>query len=303
MKKYFFFTLMISLQLFAAKKQTVSSEQWTAQYKGNGTLSLIEGYFIGRDNVYSGLNFSHYKYTYKKVDDSYFWGQQMKPAVFLIENSDEKATLKIKPKKGVKAITQFIQIVGSNSNFKTVKISVNKNIEHYVLGIEELAGILIDGNVGKFINTAPAFFNFLVFKNVDTFITPNLDFSFLILGEPDNIVSNAYVDINGDTNTIVVCKEGNLNKLIVKYGIVNSFILAGFDIINDVYTSDLPAVLAAHPPSGKIGFLKARNIAAQGEYDGNWQPTSQIISAAPISKFKVKSDQIVGDGKSLYITK
>ena len=303
MKKFALLIAFFSLSLLAANKQTVSSEQWTAQYKGEGKLSLYEGYTIVRAPIFTGLNFSHYEYIFTNKDDVNFLGEESKIATFFIENSDEKAVLKIKPKKNVKIVTQFIQVIASNSNFKTVKILVKPDNVHYVFGVEEFSGVIIDGNVGKFINTAPTFANVFAFKNVGTFISSSLEFTYLSFGQPDHVVSNAYTDYNGNTNnTIIIFSEGNVNKFIVKRGINNSFILAGADMITDAYTSDMAAIYSNYPPSGKIGLLKAKLISSNGRYKSGWIPLTQIISSE-IKKFKVKQDTIVGENKSVFIMK
>jgi len=246
------------------------------------------------------LTFSHYDYNLSDFT-SEFWGVETPGALFFIENSDDKGILKIKPKKDVVNLTQEIQIVGSNSSFRMIKVLVKKETAHFVFPIER-DGVLIDGDVGKFISKAELFGSSFFFRNVGLLSCPSMYYAEIALGEPDQVVSNAYVDYDGETNTLVTFTQGNAEKIKVKYGINDSHILAGADGIRDVYTKDFSAIYTASPPSGKIAMIKTKIIAGTGEKEhAFWEPAVQII-ASERPKLKLKPEQIVTEGTSVYIT-
>ena len=289
----------VCLPLFAAKVQTVSSAQWIAKYKGKGTLKVFEGKLIRRDEKYNSGVFSHYEYDFWNCTSD-FWGVYQPCAVFLVENSDEKSKLIIKPKKNINNLTQPIQIVGSNSNFKLIKVLVKKDTEHNVYGIES-SSVFIDGDVGKFISKTKMFITAFYFRNIGLFSCPAMNESYLHVGQPNSVISNAYVDIEGYTNHLDSFTQGNIDIIKIKYGIENSVIVAGADYLDNVFTKDYPAVYAANPPSGSIGTIKANIISGIGRKKGDWLPTSRIISAKR-PKLKLKPEQILTEGTSVYIT-
>jgi len=297
--KKLFFCIMFCIPLFAAAKQTVSSDQWIAEYKGAGTLTLFEGKSMGRDEEFNSGVFSHYKYKLFPCTSEY-WGVLQPCALFLIENSDEKGRLKIKPKKNIGNLTQPIQIVGSNSHFKLIKILVKKNTEHFVFRPES-SGILIDGDVDKLILKSRMFVSAFYFRNLGLFSCPSMYECYLKAGQPQMVISNAYVDINGDTNTLTSYTHGNIGEINVKYGIEMATITAGTEYLRNVYTKDYSAVYSAHPPSGNIGMIKANIISGPGNKDVDWLPTTKIISASR-PKLKIKPGQILTEGTSVYIT-
>ncbi len=297
--KKLFFCFMLCITLFAAVKQTVSSDQWIAEYKGSGTLTLFEGKSMGRDEEFNSGVFSHYKYKIWNCTSDY-WGVNQPCAVFLIENSDEKGRLKIKPKKNIGSLTQPIQIVGSNSHFKLIKVLVKKDTEHFVFKPES-SGILIDGDVDKLILKSKMFVSAFYFRNLGLLSCPSMYECYLKVGQPHIIISNAYVDINNDTNTLTSYTHGNIDTINVKYGIEMSVITAGAEHLRDVFTKDYSAVYTAYPPSGNIGTIKANIISGPGEKDVDWLPTTKIISANR-PKLKIKPEQILTEGTSVYIT-
>ncbi len=297
--KKIFFCIMFCIPLFAAAKQTVSSEQWIAEYKGTGTLKLFEGKSMRRDEEFNSGVFSHYKYKLFPCTSEY-WGVLQPCALFLIENSDEKGRLKIKPKKNIGNLTQPIQIVGSNSHFKLIKILVKKDTEHLVFKPES-SGILIDGDVGKLILKSKMFFAAFYFRNLGLLSCQSMYGCYLKAGQPHMIISNAYVSIDNYTNTLTSYTHGNIGKITVKYGIDGSSITAGAEYLRDVFTKDYSAVYSAYPPSGNIDMIKANIISGTGEKDDYWLPTTKIISANR-PKLKIKPEQILTEGTSVYIT-
>ncbi len=297
--KTFLLIFFICLPIVAAKKQTVSSEQWIAEYKGNGTLKVFEGKKMGRSKQFNAGIFSHYKYAIFNCTSD-FWGVYQPFALFLVENSDEKGRLKIKPKKGINNLTQIIQIVGSNSSFKLIKILVKKDTEHFVFGGES-SSILIDGDVDKFITKAKMFVTAFYFRNIGLFSCPSMSDSYLKAGQPHSVISNAYVDIEGFTNHLDSFTQGNIDTIKIKYGIENSVIVAGADYLDNVFTKDYSVVYEAYPPSGNIGMIKANIISGTGKKEGSWLPYTRIISARK-PKLKLKSEQILTEGTSVYIT-
>ena len=297
--KKLFFSIMLCIPLFAAVKQTVSSAQWIAEYKGNGTLKLFEGKKMGRDEEFTSGVFSHYKYKIFPCTSDY-WGVNQPCALFLIENSDEKGRLKIKPKKNIGNLTQPIQIVGSNSHFKLIKVLVKKDTDHFVFSPESSA-ILIDGDVDKLILKSKMFVSAFYFRNLGFLSCYSMFDAYLKAGQPQMIISNAYVDIYGDTNTLTSYTHGNIGEIKVKFGIDSSAITAGAEHLRDVYTKDYSAVYTAYPPSGNIGVIKANIISGPGNKDVDWLPTTMIISASR-PKLKIKPEQILTEGTSVYIT-
>lgn len=291
-------TLLASIQLYAAKKQEVSSEQWVAQYKGSGTLKVLEGYSIRpKSNYDAGEVFTGFSYICEP-NSFHMFGVSNATAVFLVENSDEKGVLKIKPRKGVESYTQFFQIIGSNSHFKMIKISVAKDNTH--LTYHPSQAVFIDGNVRSFMSKMRLIAMRMYFRNVERVTVPGMYGSELVTGRPSQKIPNGYLDRDGDSNTVIRMTEGNISKLTVKNAIHDSAIYAGASYF-DVYTKDLAGLYATYPSAGTIGMVKARLISGSGEMEAFWAPTT-VIAAAARPKLNVPSGQIITETTSVFIT-
>jgi hypothetical protein len=291
-------TLLLSIQLHAAKKQEAVSKHWIAQYKGSGTLKMLEGYIIRIKSEYdAGGNFTGFSHIYSP-SIFHMFGVSNASVIFLVENSDEKGVLKIKPRKGVESYTQFFQIIGSNSHFKTIKISVVKDNTH--LTFTPSQAVFIDGNVQSFMSKMRLIAMRMYFRNVERFTVPGMYASELYTGRLSLKIPNGYMDREGDSNDVIRLTEGNISKLTVKNAIHDSSIYAGASYF-DVYTKDLAGLYAAYPPGGTIGMVKARLISGSGEMGAFWAPTT-VIAAASRPKLKVPSGQVITETTSVFIT-
>jgi hypothetical protein len=283
----------------AAPKQTATSQQWEIKYKGNGTLTLLEGRGCERKANYSGGLFTGYQYHYEACTAT-IWGVTVPCALIIVENGDARGSLKIKPRKDVENLTQILQIVGSNSHFKRVVISVKQDTEHMPLTSEGEA-VLIDGDVRTFVSKAEAFQSRFLIKNVRLFVCASMYLSHLVAGQPAERHTDVYVDYEGNSNSIVTFTEGSIGKAKIIRSIQDSSICAGALPLNDVYTKDIAPILATYPPSGVLGSVKTPLIGGTGRLNTLWRPTTQLLSSAR-PKLKLHQEQIVTEGTSVYIS-
>ncbi|GEM_PF-1664855 len=289
---------------FAASWQVQETSQWTVRYKGGGTLSVMEGKSVNRDAVFdSSDHFAQYVYEVEDVT-SHFWGvTALLPALIFVQNSDAKSMLQVKPKPGIVAFTQPVQIIGSNSSFKSILVKAPRDADQMVFGLMSGAGAMIDGDVEKFTTTARLIGSAFAMRNVGVFSCRSSYYSFLLLGTPQQYVSNAYVNYEGDSNDLVTVSEGDLGTFKAGDSMQDTLIFAGCAPITDVFTPDLLALYNTYPPSGTIGKVQAKSLCGVGRFNApaaKWLPSSFVVGAVR-PQIKVPATHIITEGTSVFI--
>lgn len=289
---------------FAAPWQTKEASQWVIRYRGGGTVSVLEGRRGALDPLFGASgSFVGYEYRIESYTGT-FWGVYPQvPALVLVENGDPDGRLVITPKRGVAAFTQPVQIMGSNASFKSIIVKAPRDADQMVFGLMAGAAVMIDGDVAKFTTTARLLASQTMMRNVGSFACRSMYYSFMILGTPQQYVSNAYVSYEGETNGVVTFTGGDLGRLKVAGAIQDTFVFAGASPAPRLFTSDLDALYNVYPPSGSIGKVQARSLCGVGRFIASaakWLPTCYMVgSAAPV--IKIPATRIITEGSSVYI--
>jgi len=303
MKLLLVYCVAVTTLALAAGWQTQETSQWIVRYKGSGTLTVMEGKHANRETAFDGSDFfAHYIYEIEAAT-SYFWGvTALLPALVLVENSDAQSMLQIKPKPGIAAFTQPVQIVGSNASFKSILVKTPRGADQMVFGLMGGAAAMIDGDVAKFTTTARLIGNAFAMRNIGLFSCRSSYYSYLLLGTPQQYISNAYATYAGDTNDLVTLSGGDLGTFKADT-MQDTMIFAGCAPISAVYTADLAAVYNTYPPSGTIGKIQAKSLCGVGRFHADtakWLPTCLVVGAAR-PEIKMPATHILTEGSSVFI--
>ena len=296
----------VSSLALAASWQIQETSQWSVRYKGAGTLSVMEGKAMNRDTVFdSSDQFAQYTYELQDVT-SHFWGvTTLLPALILVQNSDAQGMLQVKPKPGITAFTQPVQIVGSNASFKSILVKAPRNADQMVFGLMSGVALMIDGDVEKFTTTGRLIGSMFAMRNVGLFACRSSYYFILLLGTPQQFISNAYVDAEGSSNDLVTVSEGDLGTFKATETMQDTMIFAGCSPIIDtaMFTPALTALYNTYPPSGTIGKIQAKSLCGVGRFNtaaAQWSPTCYIVGAAR-PEIKVPATHILTEGASVFI--
>ena len=165
------------------------------------------------------------------------------------------------------------------------------------------AAVVIDGDVGTFTTTARLLASVFMVRNVGTFRCRSAYYSYLLLGTPEQYVSNAYVSYDGSTNGIMRMSGGNLVMFKAAGSMQDTFVYAGGMPLTDVFSADLDALYDTWEPSGTIGTIAARALCGVGRFDlaaSKWLPTCYVVGKVR-PKLKIPAGRIITEGTSVYI--
>jgi hypothetical protein len=284
--------------------QVQETSQWLVRYKGAGALAVMEGKRADRSTLYdSSGHFKQYGYKIEDATNNSWGVAGVLPVVILVQNSDAKSILKVTPKPGITAFTQPIQIVGSNANFKQVIIKAPRDAEQSVFGLMSGGAILIDGHVSKLTTNARLLASFLIIGSCGSMACRSMYYSYLVLGTPQQYVSNAYVDYYGETNDYTTMNGGDLDTLKVAGSIQDSMVFAGCMPLASIFTVNLPTFYNSYPPGGTIGKVQATALSGVGRFNvpaAKWLATCHLIGDKR-PEIKIPTARILTEGSSVYI--